>query len=141
MFANASAQTWLAKVSQTVGLTSGHSRRGCFNENQPLENSQLFQPLSGDRVSPRHCMNRRCKNSSWNFQVNRRTLHPFRLEFVESRPWSMNLLRKFFRELRYRLSFLNNSRIVWFLLLFWNCEMNAVLWKVPKLNFNFIRIL
>lgn len=141
MFANASAQTWLAKVSETVRLTSGHSRRGCFNQNQPLENSQLFQPLPRDRVSPRHCMNRRCKNSFWNFQVSRWTLHPFRLEFLESRPWSMNLLRKFLGELRYRLSFLNNSQIEWSLLSFWDCKMNAMLWKVFRLNFNFIRIL
>lgn len=86
-------------------------------------------------------MNRRCKNSFWNFQVSRWTLHPFRLEFLESRPWSMNLLRKFLGELRYRLSFLNNSQIEWFLLSFWDCKMNAMLWKVFKLNFNFIRIL
>lgn len=86
-------------------------------------------------------MNRRCKNSSWNFQVSRRTLYLFRLEFVESRPWSMNLLRKFLGELRYRLSFLNNLRIEWFLLSFWNCEMSAMRCKVSKLNFNLIRIL
>ena len=98
-----------------TGRTSGH-RGGCFS--QRAGNFQLFRiPNLGRRpiaAFHRPRLQRIRQGAKRPFEKSSdkstRPFHSFRLEFTEFKPaWSLNLLRKFPREMEYRLGFLNNS--------------------------------